>query len=90
VDPEIGSFRGLVVTGYGQLLMLKLAAFAAMLALAAFNRFALTPRLALASDDARQMRFAPLAQYVDRELRWGSRSSPWSACSARCIPPLIL
>jgi len=50
----VGSFRGLVVTGYGQLLMLKLAAFAAMLALAAFNRFVLTPRLALASDDARQ------------------------------------
>ena len=50
----VGSFRGLVVTGYGQLLMLKLATFAVMLALAAFNRFRLTPRLALASDDARQ------------------------------------
>ena len=50
----VSSFRGLVVTDYGQLLMLKLAAFAVMLALAAFNRFALTPRLALASDDARQ------------------------------------
>ena len=50
----VGSFRGLVVTGYGQLLMLKLAAFAVMLAFAAFNRFVLTPRLALSSDQARQ------------------------------------
>jgi len=48
----VGSFRGLIVTGYGQLLMLKLAAFAAMLALAAFNRLSLTPRLALSSKDA--------------------------------------
>jgi putative copper resistance protein D len=50
----VGSFRGLVVTGYGQLLMLKLAAFAVMLAFAAFNRFVLTQRLALSSDQARQ------------------------------------
>ena len=50
----VGSFRGLVVTDYGQLLMLKLAAFAAMLAFAASNRFVLTPRLALASDKTRQ------------------------------------
>ena len=50
----VGSFRGLVVTGYGQLLMLELAAFAVMLAFAAFNRFVLTPRLALSSDQARQ------------------------------------
>jgi copper resistance protein D len=50
----VGSFRGLVVTVYGQLLMLKLAAFAAMLAFAASNRFVLTPRLDLASDKARQ------------------------------------
>ena len=50
----VGSFRGLVVTSYGQLLMLKLAAFAVMLAFAAFNRFVLTQRLALSSDQARQ------------------------------------
>jgi putative copper resistance protein D len=50
----VGSFRGLVETGYGQLLMLKLAAFAVMLAFAAVNRLSLTPRLALPSDDAPQ------------------------------------
>src|SRR6516165_4271596 len=50
----VGSSRGLFVTGYGQLLMFKLSAFALMLAFAAFNRFALTPRLALCSNGARQ------------------------------------
>jgi len=50
----VGSFRGLVVTGYGELLMLKLATFAVMLAFAASNRFALTPQLALPSDEARR------------------------------------
>jgi putative copper resistance protein D len=50
----VGSFHGVVFTVYGQLLMLKLAAFAVMLAFAAFNRFVLTPRLALSSDQARQ------------------------------------
>ena len=42
----VGSFRGLVVTDYGRLLLLKLAVFAVMLAFAAVNRFRLTPQLA--------------------------------------------
>ena len=67
----VGSFRGLVVTGYGQLLMLKLAAFAAMLALAAFNRFVLTPRLALASDDARQDAHRALSRNTLIEIALG-------------------
>jgi copper resistance protein D len=50
----VGSFRGLVVTDYGQLLMLKLAVFAVMLVFAALNRLVLTPRLASPSDEARQ------------------------------------
>ena len=41
----VGSLHALVVTGYGRLLMLKLALFAVMLAFAAVNRFWLTPRL---------------------------------------------
>jgi copper resistance protein D len=48
----VGSFRGLIVTSYGQLLMFKLAAFIAMFALAAFNRLALMPRLTLSSEEA--------------------------------------
>jgi copper resistance protein D len=42
----VGSFRALVVTDYGRILMLKIAVFMLMLALAGANRFWLTPRLA--------------------------------------------
>ena len=48
----VGSFRALFVTDYGWVLMLKLAAFIAMVALAAANRFWLTPRLAKPGGDA--------------------------------------
>jgi putative copper resistance protein D len=41
----------LFVTGYGQLLMLKIAVFAIMLAFAAVNRFWLTPQLAISPED---------------------------------------
>jgi putative copper resistance protein D len=67
----VGLFRGLVVTAYGQLLMLKLASFAVMLAFAAFNRFALTPRLALASDDARQDALRGLSRNTLIEIALG-------------------
>jgi putative copper resistance protein D len=43
----VGSFRALVVTEYGCLLLLKLFAFAIMLAFAVMNRFWLTPQLAI-------------------------------------------
>jgi copper resistance protein D len=49
-----GSLQALIVTGYGQLLMLKMALFAVMLAFAAVNRFWLTPRLALPSSSTTQ------------------------------------
>ena len=67
----VGSFRGLVVTGYGQLLMLKLAAFAVMLAFAAFNRFVLTQRLALSSDQARQDALRALSRNTWIEIALG-------------------
>lgn len=41
----VGSWHGLIATGYGRLLMLKMALFAVMLLIAAINRFWLTPRL---------------------------------------------
>jgi putative copper resistance protein D len=41
----VGSWHGLIATGYGRLLMLKIALFAVMLLIAAINRFWLTPRL---------------------------------------------
>jgi copper resistance protein D len=56
----VGSFHALIVTKYGQLLLLKLGVFAAMLALAATNRLWLTPRLDLAGEGA---------------LRWLARNS---------------
>lgn len=45
----VGSFRALVITDYGRVLMLKIAVFAVMLAFAAVNRLWLTPQLALPS-----------------------------------------
>ncbi len=67
----VGSFRGLVLTGYGQLLMLKLAAFAVMLVFAALNRFFLTPRLALPSDKARQGALHALSRSILIEIALG-------------------
>jgi putative copper resistance protein D len=49
----VGSFHALVGTGYGRLLMLKIAVFAVMLAFAAVNRFWLTPRLATPGGELR-------------------------------------
>jgi copper resistance protein D len=47
----VGSFRGLVVTDYGWVLITKLAVFAVMIAFAAINRFWLTPQLAKPASD---------------------------------------
>jgi copper resistance protein D len=46
----VGSWRAVTDTNYGRLLMVKLALFAAMLALAAVNRFVLTPHVADKTD----------------------------------------
>jgi putative copper resistance protein D len=46
----VGSFDALLHTTYGQVLMVKVACFLFMVALAAFNRLFLMPRLAGASD----------------------------------------
>jgi putative copper resistance protein D len=45
---EVGSFGNLVTTTYGSLVLTKFGLFAAMIAVAAVNRFYLTPRLSLA------------------------------------------
>ncbi len=50
----VGSFNGLIATGYGRLLMLKIALFAVMVTFAAVNRFRLTPRLVLSATSASQ------------------------------------
>jgi copper resistance protein D len=51
----VGSLRALLVTKYGQLLMLKIVLFAVMLGFAAANRFRLTPRLAGLPNGAREL-----------------------------------
>jgi putative copper resistance protein D len=56
----VGSLRALAATAYGQLLLFKLALFAAMLTLASINRTILTPRLATSEIGA---------------LRWLARNS---------------
>jgi len=50
----IGSFRALLVTEYGQILILKLVIFAFMLAFAAVNRFRLMPRFAVSGGNRGQ------------------------------------
>jgi copper resistance protein D len=45
---EVGTLNNLFATSYGELVLIKIALFAAMVALASVNRFYLTPRLATA------------------------------------------
>jgi putative copper resistance protein D len=51
----VGSIHALIVSGYGQLLLLKLMVFAIMLGFAATNRFWLTPQLALSPGNELQL-----------------------------------
>jgi len=67
----VGSFHALVITAYGQLLMLKLAVFAAMLAFAAINRLSLMPRLALPSADTQQDALRGLSRNTLIEIGFG-------------------
>ena len=50
----VGSLHALIATGYGQLLIVKIALFAVMVWFAAANRFWLTPGLALPSGDTQR------------------------------------
>jgi putative copper export protein/mono/diheme cytochrome c family protein len=60
----MGGLPGLFGTGYGQVALVKLGLFVALLALAALNRLALTDRLARAAADAarRHMRISVAAE----------------------------
>ena len=53
---QLGSFRALIETQYGIILSIKLALVAMLLALAALNRFLVTPALARGSRDTRPLR----------------------------------
>lgn len=68
----VGSLRALLVTDYGLLLLLKIAAFAIMIAFAAMNRFWVTPRLALAEkNDADPAPLSALTRNTLIELALG-------------------
>jgi putative copper resistance protein D len=65
----VGSWHALIATGYGRLLMLKIALFIVMLLFAAANRFWLTPGLALPSsapqfDARRQLARNSMIEFV--------------------------
>jgi len=47
---EVGTLNNLFATSYGQLVLIKIGLFAAMIGLASINRFYLTPRLAIAGN----------------------------------------
>jgi copper resistance protein D len=51
----VGSLQAMLITEYGQLLMLKLVVFTSMLVFAAVNRFRLTPQLASSSGKEAQL-----------------------------------
>jgi copper resistance protein D len=67
----VGSFHALVITEYGQLLMLKVAVFAVMLVFAAVNRFWLTPRLALAPGETQLKALGQLTRNSSIEIVLG-------------------
>jgi uncharacterized membrane protein len=58
---EVGTLDNLFTTTYGQLVLVKIALFAGMVALASINRFYLTPRLAT-SGAVRRLRQTSLAE----------------------------
>lgn len=52
----VGSVHALLITEYGRILTLKIIVFAIMLMFAAVNRFWLTPRIALSSENVAQLK----------------------------------
>lgn len=67
----VGSFDALLSTPYGQLLLVKLCFFAAMLGLAVTNRFWLVPSLVRGGEADRQMTLARLRRHVIAEAALG-------------------
>ena len=67
----VGSPRGLVVTEYGRVLLLKLGLFAVMLVFAGINRFRLTPRLASSDNEQRSLALRQLTRNSRIEIALG-------------------
>lgn len=86
------SFSRLVATPYSQLLVLKLALFGAMLALAAANRFRLTPALAYALQDSdrRSIAMSALRRSIAVEAALGAAILALVAWLGTLAPPSAL
>jgi len=67
-----GSIAALTETDYGHLLLIKVALFVAMIAIAAVNRLQLTPRLALAANGAARKALRQLRRNVAIEIAAGA------------------
>ena len=67
----VGSVKALTTTEYGRVLMLKLALFLLMLAIAAINRNVLTPQLAATSADGRLVALRKLIRHCGYEIILG-------------------
>jgi len=65
----VRSFGALVTTLYGRVLCIKLAVFTAMLALAAWNRFRLLPRLNLGNNETESTRSTLILRQLRRFVR---------------------
>jgi copper transport protein len=73
---QVGSLRGLFTTSYGQLLLVKLAVVAVILAMAGFNRYRLLPALGIPAQTRQTSTSADVGQAADRSEndrhRWQS------------------
>lgn len=67
----VGSVKALTTTDYGRVLMLKLALFAVMVAIAAINRNVLTPRLAAPTADGGTTALRALVRHCVYEIVLG-------------------
>jgi len=67
----VGSVKALTTTEYGRVLMLKLALFLLMIAIAAINRNVLTPQLATSSADGRVAALQKLVRHCVYEIVLG-------------------
>jgi copper transport protein len=83
---QVETLAALVTTGYGRLLLLKLAAVAALLGLAAWNKRRLTPRLA-AGDEAAARR---LRRSIGAEMAVAAAVLALTAALGQTVPPRAL
>jgi copper transport protein len=83
---QVETLAALVTTDYGRLLLLKLAAVAALLGLAAWNKRRLTPRLAAGDDAAARL----LRRSIGAEMAVAAAVLALTAALGQTVPPRAL